>query len=165
MRIAAIDPGPTKSALVVCEMLGAQQLPTLHEWVVLDNEALLTRLGCEHSWHRVLIERVAPYGQTIGWETIETIEWLSKFAFQAELHIHHVNPIARTQVKLALFGTTQRITDSAIRDEIIHRYGGKAQAVGKKKTPGPLYGLKADLWQAFALIIAWPDLKQDERKD
>lgn len=160
MRIAAIDPGTTQSGLVVCDLPDVQQLPTLHEWITQDNEKLLTRLHHGSDWHRVLIERVAPYNQRQGWETVKTSEWIGRFDLQARSTIYHVELITRQAVKLALFGTTQRITDSAIRDEIIHRYGGKEKAIGKKANPGPLYGLKSHLWQAFALIIAWPDLKQ-----
>jgi len=165
MRIAAIDPGPTQSALVVCETYSAGgRLPKILEKDIMPNETVLATLGYL-SYDLVLVERVAPYGQrAIGWETIETCEWGSYFHLKSGREPHSCK-VTRVQVKLALFGTTQRITDSAIRDEIIHRYGGKETAIGKKKTPGPLYGLKADLWQAFALIIAWPDLKQDERTD
>lgn len=157
MRIVAIDPGPERSALVVCEVpQSTERLPEIAYAVMLPNNQMRLWLGAR-TFRCALIEKISPYGQPIGWETIDTIMWAGRFLEVAG--VTNVTLMPRTDVKLALCGTTRRITDAAIRGEIIHRYGGKDVAVGKQKTPGPLYALKADLWQAFALVMAWRELQ------
>ncbi len=43
-----------------------------------------------------------------------------------------------------------------IRQRLIDIFGpSKEVAIGKKKTQGPLYGFKDDIWQAAALAVAW----------
>jgi hypothetical protein len=45
-----------------------------------------------------------------------------------------------------------RANDSNIRAALIDRFGpGKEKAVGRKATPGPLFGLKGDEWSALAI--------------
>ncbi len=49
--------------------------------------------------------------------------------------------------------------DAAVRQGLIVRFGGyKDVAIGTKKAPGPLYGIKADEWSALALAVTWSDL-------
>ncbi len=53
--------------------------------------------------------------------------------------------------------------DAILRQLVIDRYGGKDKAIGKgptKKTagsPGPLYKISKDMWQALALAIAYKE--------
>ena len=54
-------------------------------------------------------------------------------------------------MKLTLCGDA-RAKDPNIRAALIDRWGGsKAAAVGTKKSPGPLYGFKSDMWAALAV--------------
>lgn len=39
---------------------------------------------------------------------------------------------------------------------LIDRFGGKDAAIGRKATPGPLYGITKDLWSALAIAITYP---------
>lgn len=39
-------------------------------------------------------------------------------------------------------------------------YGGKERAIGKKATPGKLYGVSADVWQALAVALTWADVRK-----
>jgi hypothetical protein len=65
--------------------------------------------------------------------------------------------ISRKDVKQHLCGTV-RATDADVRDALIHRFGpGKEKAVGKKKTPGPLYGVKGHGWAALAVAVTLAD--------
>ena len=44
--------------------------------------------------------------------------------------------------------------DTNIRQALIDHYGGsKAEAIGVKAKPGPLYGIKADEWSALAIAL------------
>ena len=60
--------------------------------------------------------------------------------------------IERREEKLHLCDSP-RANDSTIRQAIIDRFGGKDAAIGKKKVPGPLYGISGDVWAALAVAI------------
>jgi len=53
---------------------------------------------------------------------------------------------------------TSRANDSNIRQALIDRFGpGREKAIGTKKNPGPLYGIKKDLWSALAVAVTYAD--------
>jgi hypothetical protein len=84
-------------------------------------------------------------------ETFTTCEEVGRMieCFQGE-----VIPLTRHQVKLLICGT-MRAKDANIRAAIIDMYGdGKVEAIGNKKSQGPLYGVKSHAWQALALVKA-----------
>ena len=58
----------------------------------------------------------------------------------------------RRRVKLELCNSV-RANDASIRQAVIDIYGGKDRAVGRKATPGPLYGVSGDVWAALAVGI------------
>jgi len=61
----------------------------------------------------------------------------------------------RRRVKQLLCGNVT-VGDPQIRDAILDRFGGtKAVAVGRKAAPGPLYGIKRDLFAALAVALAY----------
>jgi hypothetical protein len=60
--------------------------------------------------------------------------------------------VFRRDVKLSLCGSA-RAKDGNIRTALIDLHGGKEAAIGRKKTPGPLWGVHADVWAALALAI------------
>ena len=65
--------------------------------------------------------------------------------------------IYRKDVKLHLCGSP-RAKDSNIRQALIDRFGpGKEKAIGLKKTPGPLYGVKSHVWAALAVAVTHLD--------
>jgi hypothetical protein len=47
--------------------------------------------------------------------------------------------------------------DSNVRQALIDLFGGKENAIGTKKTPGPLYGISGDVWAALAVAVTWYD--------
>jgi hypothetical protein len=93
-----------------------------------------------------------------------TILWLGRFveswetAVNGRLKSNRPLLINRADVKIHHCGSA-RAKDSNIRAAIIDRYGGKETAIGKKKTPGPLYGIKADAWQALAIALMVADCR------
>lgn len=141
----AIDPGPTESAWVGTEggvvLFGKE-----------PNETILTRICAVH-WNAVVVEMIASYGMAVGAEVFETCVWIGRFeqTCRARAPFHRM---FRRDVKLHWCGTT-KANDSNIRQAVIDHYGGKEKAIGNKRTPGPLYGIKADVWQALALGLAW----------
>jgi hypothetical protein len=156
MTIYAVDPGPEKSALVAINDSGA----IVGSWMLPNDEMLhlLGMLACERLYNVTLvIEQVAGYGMPVGSEVFETVFWSGRFAEAWQHEFGKWTRLPRRAVKLALCGTA-RATDATIRCALLDRYGpGKAAAVGVKAKPGPLYGIKADLWQALALAVTFQD--------
>ena len=102
---------------------------------------------------------VASYGMPVGAEVFETVFWIGRFYERHENEGGRVARVFRKDVKMHLCGQT-KAKDSNIRQALIDRYGpGKEKAIGLKKTPGPLYGIKGDEWQALALACYWLDTK------
>jgi len=146
----AIDPGYEQSAVVAltCDtqrVLGAVILPNPNvvSWIVAEMFA----------GDLVAIEMVASYGMPVGREVFDTCVWIGRF-FEGLSTRAEVRLITRAEVKLHLCCQTRGVNDAVLRQRLIDRYGpGKAAAIGTKKHPGPLYGIKADLWQALALGV------------
>lgn len=106
------------------------------------------------AYDHLAIEMVASYGMAVGVEVFETCLWIGRFIQASGRPWHQVY---RKDVKLHLCGFTTA-KDANIRQALIDRFGpGKEKAVGYKKTPGPLYGITADLWQALAVGVTFSD--------
>ncbi len=145
--VIAIDPGPIESAYVVLGPHGIIQHGKI------GNDELASRLA-DLDWFfcaPVAIEMVACYGMPVGAEVFETCVVIGRFV-QACSFSGRVEPrrIPRLKVKVALCHTA-RANDAAIRQRLIDLYGGKDSAIGSKKCPGPLYGIRGDEWAALAL--------------
>lgn len=152
MRILAIDPGNEQSAYV---LYGSGRLI---EFGKLDNVALLNRVcGASEGFDsltsaRVLaIEMIASYGMPVGREVFETCVWIGRLV-QAWGGPHTF--VYRRDIKLHLCGNA-RAKDGNVRQALIDLFGGKDKAIGKKATPGPLYGVSADVWSALAVAVTY----------
>jgi hypothetical protein len=159
MRIFAVDPGEKQSA-----------------WVMLDDAGAIESHGKESNravMRLVRYEAEKPLATTFAGEfpqargmpasnqLFTTILWLGRFVQRwEEYEGSGIDPllINRADVKLHHCGSA-RAKDSNIRAAIIDRYGGKDSAIGRKKTPGPLYGIKADEWQALAIALMVADCR------
>lgn len=149
MTILAIDPGCHESASVWL-VDGRPQNPRKE-----PNEALLERLrGPLTCAHDVLaIEMIASYGMAVGREVFETCLWIGRFVEVGTWRGMQTVLVYRRDVKLFLCQSA-RATDSNIRAALLDLYGpGKEKAIGSKKAPGPLYGLKGDMWSALAVAL------------
>lgn len=155
--VIAIDPGTTQSAFIVIEG------DTIHEHGIIPNYELAEWLSGGDTgedgarWYsptNLVIEMVASYGKAVGEEVFETCVWIGKFIRSYGFE-EYTTRIKRNEVKMHLCHATAKVTDAVIRQRIIDLYGGKKEAIGNKKNPGPLYGIKADVWQALALAITW----------
>lgn len=147
MNVLAIDPGPTESAWV--EFDGERVLdfgidPNIEVLDVVDN-----------SPGGLVIEGVACYGMPVGKEVFDTCIWIGRF-IQVRSGTRH--PLVyRPDVKLHLCHS-MRAKDPMIRQALIDRFGpGKDKAIGKKKSPGPLYGISSHCWSALAVAVYWHD--------
>lgn len=144
MNILAIDPGSEYSAIVVWN--GKEiKYSAIHE-----NTYFLNNL---HSIEAdiLVIEKIECYGMPVGKEVFETVFWCGRFCERWGKTFYQ---LPRREVKLYLCNSP-RAKDSNIRQVLIDRFGSP----GTKKNPGITYGLKKDLWQAFALAVTFWDLK------
>jgi hypothetical protein len=152
MRILAIDPGPTESAYVVYD----GQRPV--EFAKIENQNLLHKIGggIWASDSELVIEQIAAMGMAVGAEVFETVFWSGRFVEAWRFKWHRVK---RHEVKMHLCGN-MRAKDPNIRQAIIDRYGpGKELAIGKKRSPGPLFGVSGDCWSALAVAITFADTR------
>lgn len=108
----------------------------------------------------VVIEWSAPRGMPASAQFLESVWWSGRFVEAASREGGPpVKRVERTKVKLHLCGQL-KAKDSNIIAALIDRYGGtggKAAAVGLKATPGPLYGVHDDVWQALAVAVTYLD--------
>lgn len=148
MRILAIDPGPEESGVVMYNPL---LVGSPIAWAKSElNVILVGEIADEPTWGNLVlaIEQVTCYGMPVGAEVFETVWWTGRFCQVAQ---HYVR-VPRLDVKMHLCHNS-RAKDPNIRQALIDRFGGKAKAIGKKATPGPLYGIKSHLWAALAVAV------------
>ena len=153
--VMGVDPGPEESSYVVWD--GKSILQTSS---VVTNGDLLWLLRSSGRLPSVLeavvFEQVESYGMAVGLEVFETVFQTGRLYQQADRAQHNVVLMPRREVKMHLCGQA-RAKDTNIRIAILDRMGGKREAVGLKKTPGPLYGIKSHQWSALAIAITWFD--------
>jgi len=156
MRIIAIDPGNTQSGYVVVEHDGVEIRQVVEKGKV-DNDALLGIIW-QHRGTKLALEMVASYGMPVGAEVFETCVWIGRFMEAAIRDGGNVELIYRREEKLYLCGTMQA-KDSNIIQALVDRFapGQPNRGKGTKKAPGFFYGFNADVWQAFAVAVAYFD--------
>lgn len=148
-QIVAIDPGTRESAWAM--MIGRHVQCAGKEP---NEEVLQSIIDGRLTGSELIIEQVASYGMPVGAEVFATVHWSGRFdqAWRDAQGQHaKVRLITRNEVKMALCYRTSKVNDGVIRQRLIDLYGGNDVAVGKKKTPGPLYGIVGDQWAAVAL--------------
>jgi hypothetical protein len=144
--ILAIDPGSTESAWLVYDTEAA--LPAA--WEKVANEKLLHGLTGFGECDLLAVEMIASYGMAVGREVFETCVWIGRFV---ERWGGDVRMVYRADVKLHLTHS-RRSKDPNVRQALLDKFGpGKELAVGKKATPGPLYGLTGDCWSALGVAV------------
>lgn len=160
--VLAVDPGYRESAWVSYDGLRV----IAHG--IDANEDLLRRFWQDSwttagfgsgSWEDrlavVVFEQIESFGMPVGREVFETVFWTGRL-YQAAWRITtQTHRMPRKAVKLHLC-ESNRATDSNIRTALKDRFGG-SNAVGVKKSPGPLFGVKSHEWAALAIAVTWYD--------
>ena len=141
--LLAIDPGTTHSGWVLMRDGRVWSCGTT------ENVEVLAMLR-ESPALPVAIERFEARGMPIADDSIETVLWTGRMMEAAGMD--RVRLVKRSAVKSHICGT-QRAKDSNIRQELINRWGGKAEAIGIVKNQGPLYGVKSHAWQALGVAV------------
>lgn len=157
--LLAIDPGPTQSAYVLYDGIK----PLASEYI--DNDMMLLTIADEAVKRRgrLAVEMIESFGMAVGAEVFQTCVWIGRFVERWCLEGCYGNRhtlVYRKEVKLHLC-QSMRAKDSNIRQALIDRFGGSKQvAVGCKAKPGPLYGVKKDVWSALAIAVTWWDTRR-----
>ena len=155
--LVAVDPGCARSALV--ELVDGRPR---RRWLA-PNAQILAVL--RHLWRpdptaTLVIEAMESYGKPVGREVFDTCVWAGRFC-QVWGDDARVAWLPRRQVKLALCGVSVA-KDKDVAQAVRDRYGpSTAVAVGTTKAPGPLHGLRRDLWAALALGLAYQQQQQE----
>lgn len=159
MRLLAIDPGPEESALLIYDTTLihnttgklAEGVPV--EWEKCRNGTALSHIERWRS-DALAVEMVASYGMPVGAEVFETCVMAGRFIERWLVDCAHDAPayVYRREVKLHICNSA-KAKDANVRQALIDRYGGKEKAIGKKATPGPLYGISGDCWAALGVAI------------
>jgi hypothetical protein len=150
--ILAIDPGPTMSAWV--EYRDGRPV-NFGKW---NNYSVLEIVACSDA-ERMAVESIASYGMAVGAEVFETCVWSGRFIERWNVRWDEstIARVYRKDVKLHLCASP-RAKDTNVRQALIDRYGpGKELAIGRKASPGPLYGVTADVWAALAVAVTVAD--------
>ena len=152
MTVLAIDPGNEFSAYVVYRDSDPVNFGKVaNQWLM---SRIIERVSLQAPGE-IAIEMIASYGMPVGREIFETCVWIGRF-LQAWGWDRPFSFVYRRDVKLHLCGSS-RAKDGNVRAALLDRYGGKATAVGNKKSPGPLYGVSADVWSALAVAVTYSD--------
>lgn len=162
MIIFALDPGTTHSAWVKYARGSFRDGPSrIIDFGYATNEKVLARVFDPGYCNVFVSEMIASYGMPVGAEVFETCVWIGRF-IQAAESWGETARVYRKDVKLHLCGQP-RAKDGNVRQAIIDRFGGKDRAIGKKKTPGPLYGISGDVWAALAVALTYADTIAKEK--
>lgn len=156
MIVMGVDPGYRQSAWVCFD--GAKVIG--HG--IFDNDELLTQIADglvnESGANAVVFEQIESFGMAVGREVFETVFQTGRM-FQAVFDFRErackVDRLVRRVIKVHLCQSA-RAQDSNIRAALMDRFGG-LNAVGVKKSPGPLYGIKSHEWAALAVAVTWYD--------
>lgn len=155
-HILAIDPGPEQSAILRYD----PATRAIDMDGILPNEAILDVLEPfrNNRYLTLAIEMIASYGMAVGKEVFETCVWIGRFS---QAWGQRVELVYRREVKLHLCNSA-RAKDANVRQALIDRFGpGKLKAVGLKTKPGPLYGIRKDLWAALGVAVTVADREED----
>lgn len=164
--ILAIDPGTFQSAYILVdrEMLKPIEFGIIENNFMLEKLRELLTTNIQKKRTIPVIEWISSYNQRVGQEVFETCRWAGRF----EQIIRHngLTPIFlnRTDIKKQFMHSIDlplaKINDTVIKAALINRFG----SVGTKKNPGWFYGFKKDIWQAYAVVVAYYDsLEKEDR--
>lgn len=149
MIVLAIDPGPLSCGVVIYD----SSHPLVLERFKDASVDFALEMISDAEGYLVAIERVQSSGFS-GASLLETSEVVGRLHQRALDCGLPVLLMYRREVCSALHvhGAGK---DRQVRERMIEIHGGsKEVAVGKKASPGPLYGVASHAWQALGLAVA-----------
>ncbi len=185
MRILAIDPGPTESAVLRYD----SETRDVEPFGMMPNLTLAAALPVWRDPPKadcLAIEWVSCYGMAVGKDVFDTCRWVGQFE-GAWGHNPDAALVFRREVKLYLCNSVKG-KDSNVRQALIDKFGGDKVAIGGKKCPqckgkgwcgrgrpkchecagtgwrippGPLAKIATHLWAALGVAVTFAERKQD----
>jgi len=159
-HILAIDPGTTRSGVVVIDELTYRPLRIGK----FENKDVVDEIEDLLPASKAVIEMVPSYGtgMAAGKDIYETCIWIGRFIEQLSCCCDIVQLLQRNVVKMHLCGSP-RAKDPNVTQALVDRFapGETNYGKGTKKTPGFFYGFSADIWQAYALAVTYLDMKKE----
>ena len=151
MRLLAIDPGTTESAYVLFD-LDERRLINFGKIANADMVCVIK----DARYNRLAIEMIKSYGNAMGDSILMTCVWIGRFIQSAT--DTPIDLIPRKTIVTALCNNP-RATDTHVRAALVDIYTTDlSPAIGTKKSPGQLYGVKKDVWAALALATVWKEV-------
>lgn len=155
--IYGVDPGTIQSALVVLEQHGSTM--SVRASMTCTNDSMMSRLRHPGvSSATLVIEQIQSMGMAVGQEVFTTVWWAGRF-YEAWPNGNRFQ-LPRRPIKLHLCGNMQA-KDANVRQALLDKFGG-AHAIGRKATPGPLYGLKGHEFAALAVAVTWLETQRPQ---
>ena len=148
IQVIALDPGPTQSSWAQWRRghrfeAGTSPNADLVQFIEHNRQEFADAI--------LVSEWIQTMGAIVGKEVFETAFWVGRFC---QAWPGRFERVYRTEIKLHFCGTA-RAKDPHVRQALLDHFGGKEEAIGKKKAPGPLYGVKGHAWSALAVAVYW----------
>ena len=152
MVLLAIDTGTAKSAYVMVDT----NTYKIEESGKVDNEKMMeiVRFGY---YDACVIEMFSSYGMRVGKEVFESVVVVGQIMEAVHYRGIVADRIERQKVKQYVVGKGGNVKDADVIRVLKDRFGDK----GTKKNPGFFFGTTSDIWQAFALAVAYIDMKKE----
>ena len=152
MHLIAIDPGPVYSALVV---VTDNYRPVV--CMKAKNEVVEDYLR-NAEFDELVIEMISSYGLPVGKSVFDTCVEIGRLAEIGKSKGRDAVLFYRKDVKKSICGT-MKSKDSDVIAALTLRFapGDPNYGKGTKDMPGWFFGFKADIWQAYALAVAYID--------
>jgi hypothetical protein len=148
--IYGLDPGTIQSALVGIQRRPDGVIAICYNATMLNTD-MIVLLRAMNRIDALVIEQIQSMGMAVGQEVFTTVWWAGRF-YEAWPNSERYQ-LPRRPIKLHLCGNMQA-KDSNVRQALLDKFGG-ANAIGRKASPGPLYGLKGHEFAALAVAVTW----------
>lgn len=146
MKVLAIDPGTEQSAYVLWDGVSI-----LDKGIVPNRDILYGIYEGRWVADACYIEQVASYGMAVGETTFRTVYWYGRFAEAWYVNSEPAQEAALVPRKEIVrhHCFSNKATDANVRQALIDRIGPQ----GKKKEPGPTFGISSHTWSALAIAV------------
>ena len=155
--IISIDPGPKESAYTIFE-----PYPEWEIWALgkVPNHTLESIIETDTAQIAV-VEKISPWGMPGGHTVFDTIRFTGRLEKTIEITGMELHYLTRKEVVVMLCDSIH-VGDAQVSAVLKKRFapGVRNHGKGTKKEPGFFYGFKADIWQAFAVGVAWVDYQR-----